>query len=185
MGDRTQETGEPLQPPPPLHYLCVTPSQVYPGIRRLTKVWNAIGIHVSDQWIARLNASQLQTYCCQQFAVSRATIHRWPRRFYEVLYSVLTDPRGHEPGFGGEPWWGMGKAFWGAIVMEHLWHTVWGGRFEFLPYTKEDFCRYFRGAQPHSPCHPEYRFCAKWVYHLEEDCPRHDSPKSLIAAGPD
>uniref|UniRef100_A0A7S4CTR7 Uncharacterized protein n=1 Tax=Eutreptiella gymnastica TaxID=73025 RepID=A0A7S4CTR7_9EUGL len=146
--------------------------EVHPGIRRLAQAWDAENFTLANDWIDNLNAGKLKTYCCQQFAVSRATIQRWPRQFYQILLDLLLDPRGRQPGFAAEGWWGMRKEYWGAIVMEHLWHTVWGADFTMRQYERADYCRYFRAEDRGGPCHPEYKFCAEWIYHLKEDCPR-------------
>ena len=142
--------------------------EVWPGIRRLAAAWGAEGWHVADDWIKELEAGKLATYCCQQFAVSRDTIQRWPKKFYQILLDLLLDPRGKEHGFGAEAWWGMRKEYGGAIVMEHLWHTVWGDNMTLTMYTREHFCRFFKGG----PCDPDYKFCSEWIYHLDKDCPR-------------
>eukprot|EP00668_Euglena_longa_P033278 GGOE01042820.1.p1 GENE.GGOE01042820.1~~GGOE01042820.1.p1 ORF type:complete len:432 (-),score=46.20 GGOE01042820.1:91-1317(-) len=146
--------------------------EVHPGIRRLVAAWNAAGYHIGDRWIEDLEAKRLRAYCCQQFAASRATIRQLPREFYSILFSLITDVRGYAPGFGAEGDWFLEKRYWGAGVMEHLWHAMWGENFTMAAYTRADFCHYFRPEPPHSPCNPQYQFCTKWTYHLTADCER-------------
>ena len=147
-------------------------TEVHPGIRRLADAWNASGIRIGHDWIANLKKEILRTYCCQQFAVSRATIRRLPREFYQILLDLVTDKRGYEPGWGGAADWGMGKEYWGAIALEHLWHVIWGSEWTLPIYTREMYCQWFQGKGRASPCHPEYRFCKEFVYHMETDCER-------------
>lgn len=68
--------------------------------------------------------------CCAQFAISREAIHKQPLEAYERIRRWVWRYDNH-------PLTSMNT----GLVLEYMWHVIWGKPAQFCPDAKECYCR--------------------------------------------
>lgn len=66
--------------------------------------------------------------CCAQFAVNRATVHRWPVAKYEQIRRWLWS---QNHGY---------KNYLSGIVLEYMWHVIFGKPAYWCPSARDCYC---------------------------------------------
>ncbi|KAK5114811.1 hypothetical protein LTR85_010124 [Meristemomyces frigidus] len=106
-------------------------AQVEPELGYEDGIWDAKGIYAAAFTLFFPNET-IPKYvagpCCAQFAVTRDTVQRWPVDKYEQIRQWIWNQDGDEASMKS------------GIVLEYMWHIIFGKPAFYCPPAKECYC---------------------------------------------
>ncbi|KAK3111967.1 hypothetical protein LTR53_012241 [Teratosphaeriaceae sp. CCFEE 6253] len=107
-------------------------AQVEPELGFADGFWDTRGLYAAA-WEAFFPNTTIPTSvtgpCCAQFAVTRAVVRRWPLDKYEQIRQWMWAQEGDEASMKS------------GLVLEYMWHILFGKPAYFCPDVKECYCK--------------------------------------------
>ncbi|KAK5723542.1 hypothetical protein LTR15_005240 [Elasticomyces elasticus] len=107
-------------------------SQVEPELGFEDGFWDINGLYAAAWELFFPNEtipSAVSGPCCAQFAVTKEVVQRWPIDKYEQIRQWMWNQDGHEASMKS------------GLVLEYMWHILFGKPAYFCPDAKECYCK--------------------------------------------